>query len=441
MNDENTGKYRKRLEDETEGGITRREDLRLRPEVDSIALQNIAAGPLRDVFKMTPLADQIGPFGEEGELVDESLPDFGLGSLVEQQRSERCRESLDYCRKLIGEGRHRQALAPLEDALTSDPYSSEAIALKVRCLVELGHNEAALRVARMARSRVEDPELRFHILRLESVCVRALTRALEDRLGGLIEEGRLDEALSLVQDGLRQQPSNIVFLYHLADLHWARGEQGEAVRMLEEARRHVGRENIDLIVELERKITFSAHRDTVENARLAVRRGDPAAALAMLDSCRELKGNEHYDDLRRYAEEKARSGLKLFFASKLMPEQGAQRQQTLRWLVAEEFHAAEKAQRAGRFSAAREALTEAARLEPACRIVPFRHAAVIVAQYRQASENKRSTLRETVRQDLELAESMVKDVASDPEFTAPSATLLQSIQALREKLVGPEPRG
>jgi hypothetical protein len=437
MEDKNPSKYRERIEDKSKDGLTRKDEIPLRPDLGGITLENIAKGAREDAFEFTPLADQISLLGEDQDETDDLLPDFGIGTLAEGLRSERCSELLEQAHEFISSGQCRQALAPLEEALVAtDRRSDEATALKIHCLVDLGHYEAALRIVRMARGHIENPERRAQILRLESRCIREMTREIENQLGKLIKERKLDEAMALIHEGLGRQPSNIILLYHLANLHWIREEGVEAQRVIEEARRHVGRENIDLIAELERKITLGDHRATVEAARIALRKGDVGRAIELLNACRALAENEHYDGLRSYAEEKHRGGLSLLFGSRTASAQGAERQQTLRWLLSEELKAFEEARRAGRFADARKALEAAAKLEPGCIAVAFRHAGVIVEQYRRAFEKKRHIRRDTALKDLALAESLITSIAGDAEYEAAAAALVKSIRALREKAEG-----
>jgi tetratricopeptide (TPR) repeat protein len=305
--------------------------------------------------------------------------------------------------------------------------------LKARCLSELGLHEAALRVLRHARSRVSDPQARILILKLEADCVRATTRALEGRLIELLGKHQVAEALQLVNEGLRRQPSNIVFLYHLANVKWLSGDREAALRTIEEARRHVGRESIDFIDELERKIEFGPHWDAVEAARLALRCGDSEAATRHLESCTALKGNEQFDGLHAYAEQKRRT-LSQLFRTKAAAPLDSSRQQTLRWLLAEEVRRADAALRAGDHAQARAALEEAAKIDAGCAAVCQRHARAIFLFYRKAFDQQASTVRRAATDDLKTAEDLAARAAADPDYREQSQTLLKSIQELRARL-------
>jgi len=414
MPDEPPGKYRDRVE-EPEGGLTREDDLRRRPStqgLEFIPLEGMAdAGFL-------PLADRLMPEGDyDGESDGEPLPDFGVGLLVAQQKSDKCRILLERAQEMISSGQWRRALPTADEAVAADPMSGEAWALKGRCLAEMGHHEAALRVLRHARGLVADGDLRVMVLRLESGCIRAITRRLEEQLVRLVEAGEIERALALVDEGLRQQPSNIVLLHHLANLHWMRGDKASAERAVEEARRHVGRENVDLIAELERRFTFGGHKADVEAARLMLRQHDAKAALEHLDAGRSLEGNEHYDGLREYAEQK-RGGLsRLLGASAPVAPQGALRQQTLRWLLSEELKQGEEAARGGDRQRARRAFDAAIAIDADCGAVYYSLARAIVAQHR----------RRAAKDDLAELDGLLQKALIDPGLEEPVRALRRSV--------------
>src|ERR1039458_4799452 len=411
MEPEPTARYRKRVE-EAPGGLTRERDERSRPSVHGLTLDalDVQAASL----ELVPLTAQLAMEDDFDSAAQDALPDFGLGTLLAREKTDRCRQLMERAQEMIAGGQTRGALGVVAKAVTADPSSGEAWALKGRCLAELGHHEAAVRVLRQSRERVVEPAMRIAILKLESECVRATIAALETQLIKLVEAHKLDEALTLVEGGLARQPSNIVLLHHLANLKWARGEKAAAWSAVEEARRHVGRENVDLIAELERKIGFEGHRVTVESARQALRCGDTAAALKQLNTCRTaLEGNEHYDGLYALAESKRRGGLSQLMASRAPAPNGAQHQQTLRWLISEELKAEDEALRQGDFRAARQAFEAGARIAPECAAVNYRHAAAIVTQDGLAIQNARTAHTGSMLEDLKQAEELANLAAVD----------------------------
>jgi hypothetical protein len=140
MPDQPEGKFRDRVED-SEGGLTR-EDGRRRPSTGGIEFT-----PLEDmadaVAGFMPIADRLAPEGDFGGESDaESMDDFGVGLLVAQQKSDKCRMLLERAQKLIASGDWRGALATADEAVAADSTSGEAWALKGRCLAEMGHHEA-----------------------------------------------------------------------------------------------------------------------------------------------------------------------------------------------------------------------------------------------------------------------------------------------------------
>jgi tetratricopeptide (TPR) repeat protein len=418
MAEETPSKYRKRTEDNS-GGLTR-DEARLGSSTGGLVLDKLDE-PIEAQPTLVSIVDQLMPKEDITEM------DFGAGLLLKEQRSDRLRELLERAQSLISRADYRPALGIVEEALAVDRTSAMAWALKGRCLTDLRYYEAALRVFSHAREQISDREMRRLILKLESDCVRASTRALEGALVPLLEKGQVDEALKLLGEGLRRQPSNVVFLYHLADLHWRSGKREIAQKILEEAHRHVGRESIDLIVELERNIEFGAHRSTMEAARAALRRGDSSLALKYLDSCAAaLQGNEHYQGLRTYAERKRRL-LGPLLSSKTQAQTPSAQQQTLRWLLTEEIRQADEALQKSNYERARAALEEAAEIESGCGAVCYRHARVIFL----ISSRPGAPI---LAADLRQAEALATQAAADPDYREPVSKLVRQIHELRAKL-------
>lgn len=416
MAEQTTSKYRKRTEDNS--GSLAMDEAKPRPSTGGLALAKLDE-PIEAQPMLVSIVDQLMPKDDVTEI------DFGAGLLLKEQRSERLRELLEKAQSLISCAEYRPALGVIEEALATDRTSAMAWALKGRCLADLGYYEAALRVFSHAREQISDREMRRLILKFESDCVRASTRALESTLVQLLEKGQVAEALKLVEEGLRRQPSNIVFLYHLANLHWHSGKREIARKILEEAHRHVGRESIDLIVELERNIEFGAHRSAMDAARLALRRGDSSEALQYLDSCAAaLQDNEHYQGLRTYAERKRRT-LGPLLSGKGQAQTPSAQQQTLRWLLTEEIRRADEALQKGDYARARAALEEAAEIESGCGAVCYRHARVIFLI---------SSRPGAAAADLKQAEALTTQAAVDPDYREPASKLVQQILELRAKL-------
>jgi tetratricopeptide (TPR) repeat protein len=427
------GKYRKQ-DDDPPGRLVKEERRRRRPSMGGLAYGEIEERADAALPGFRPIADLVLVEDESGTAAGEALGDLGVGLLLVRQKNARLRALLEEASALISNGQPRPALDLVEKALAIDGDSVEVWALRGRCLADLGFHEAALRVLRHARDRVTEPDLRLLVFKLEAACERVLTTALETRLEELIQAQDLDGALELVNEGLRQQPSNIVFLHHLANLQWLRGEEDGARKTLEEARRHVGRRSIDLIAELERKIELGPHRGAVEGARAALRKGDGAGALRHLAACAgALTGNEHYEGLRAYAE-RGRAGSGLALGRRATGPGAPARQQTLRWLLAEELRDSDEALGARDWPRALEALERAAEIDSECGAVCYRHARALVLKYRQALDCKRRVQIDKAREDLRAAEALAERAPVDPDYQEPAEALIQSIRDLRQRL-------
>jgi len=395
MTDEESTKYRKRVVDESRA-LTR-DDAPL-PSAGGLAFEKMDDLPTEADAGFTPIADR---FFQQAASEPE-FDDGGLTQLLAEQAGNRSRDLLAKAQSILSNRQVRPALLVVEEAISADPSSGEAWTLKGRCLAELQLHQAALRVFRHARVLISDHQVRILCLKLEADCARALTRATEEQLAVLFAKGQIKQASKLVSEALQLQPSNIVLLYHLANLHLRSSEIDAARRIIEEARRHVGRDSLDLIAELQRKIDFGALASSVEEARVALRQRDPARALRLLASCKALEGNEHYEGLRAHAEKK-RSAFSQLLGSKHSVDASLE-QQTLRWILAEEIKDADGAMRAGDYRKAKDILKSAATIDPDCGAVLYRHAAAIIADRPD-------------KDDLKLAESLAARSRCDASYS------------------------
>ncbi len=410
MTDEESTKYRKRVVDESRG-LAR--DQAPFPMAGGLAFEKIDDVAADAGAAFTPIADR---FFQQLATTEPEFDDGGITQLLAEQAGNRSRDLLARAQSMLANRQVRPALLVLEEAVSADPSSDEAWTLKGRCLAELGLHEAALRVFRHARGLVSDHQVRILCLKLEADCARALTRATEEQVAALFAKGQMKQASKLVSEALHLQPSNIVLLYHLANLHLRSGELDAARRTIEEARRHVGRDTLDLIAELQRKIDFGSLASTMEEVRAAMREREPTKALKLLASCAALEGNEHFEGLRAYAEKK-RPALSQLLGGKHSIGASLE-QQTLRWVLAEEIREADAAMRGGDYRQAKDILKSASTIDPDCGAVLYRHAAAIVAD-------------QPDKDDLKLAESLATRSRCDASYSEAIDDLTKRIAAIR----------
>ncbi len=421
-----TGKYRKRI-DADSGTLVRQETPRT-GDGQGLCFERIGEAGMPPQLSFTSAVDDLLLTDDEE---DSAVGDFGIGSLLAEQRESRAGALLQRVQSLISSGEYRAALVLAEQALAVDGDCDEAWVLKGRCLALLDHHDAAIRVFRYARSRVSDMQLRVHILKAEADCVRRSTSMLESQLIQLADKKEFAQALKLVNEGLSKQPSNLVFLYYCAKIHWLSGNRHEAVRTLEEAKRLAGDDKSDLIADLERRIEFGDHFPTAEAARLDMRHGNLTKALEHLDACAEaLSSSEQYSSIRAYAEGKRRR-LGQFLSRKTQPVAESLRQSTLRWLLAEEIREADDAMRADDLARARLAFERAERIEGTCGALCYRHARAIFLSCRAARETPERAGVWNGLEDLKIAELLIAKATLDPGFNEAARVLGKSIANLR----------
>jgi hypothetical protein len=436
MSQDSPNKYRDRKEVPSEGGgLAREESRRLPNQGLDLAVEQPGATGGSGALPLVALVDELMP-ATGGVDAPSAQMDFGLAALVAEQRSERVAGLIRRIEALVAERKWRPALGVAQEARVADPASAPAIVWQVRCLMELEHYEPALRVVAYTRGQVTDPDVRSLLLRCEAACVRAATKALEARLVELVNGGKLEDGLTLVREVLARQPSNVVFLCHLATLQYRSSDVQGARRTLQEARRHIGRESTDPIAELERAIEFGSHGRQVEAARQALRQHDSAKALELLEACAsDLCGNEHFDGLRELALE-ARSASRAFRRNTTGASAAApSRQQTLRWIVSEELRRGEEALRAGQFVRAREALEAAERIDPRCGAVCYRHAEAIVLAC-EAGVKQGVRLGDGDRDALAQAMELARRATVDPAYEGLVGHIVTAIRSLQGQCGG-----
>jgi hypothetical protein len=419
MPQQNDPRFRPRYVEESEG-LAREEDLRPRSTDYGLMSEKLEEVTLAPTVELVPLAHQLLQDEDADSL--STAPDFGIASLLTEHRTERLSALLARADGMIAAGQWRPALLVLQDARRVDPDAVQPAAMQVRCLMECGAHEAALRVLAYLRDRITEPDVRVALLRQETACIREVTRAVETRVLGLVQEQKLDEAIGLIADGLARQPSNVVFLHHFAKLHYLRGDIPAARAAVAEARRHIGRENLDLIAELERLLDFGIHERAVETARRALRSGAAAQALRELDAlAADLAGNEHYDGLRAYA--RVRAAGAGASASPGATADAALVQQTLRWVLAEELREGGDALGRGAFTRADKLFERAAAIDPRCGAVCYRHAQALHGAYLAAAPRSGSV------QQLARAAELAGRARIDGAYEDQAAALLAAIRA------------
>lgn len=374
MADEGTDKFRERVEQKSLSGLIKQEDNRA-----VLPTSGISFGAVADAFDLSASIVDTLTSGDENKTLTNDID-----NLLRQQKLGKCRNLLEHAQDLISIGKWREAQEIASEALLTDPKSGEALALRGRCLVEIEQFRVGHRSLSVALQFIADVDLRALVLRWDSTCIRSYTKKLVDECELLMQSGQIPQAQIVIDEGLKLQPSNLVLLSYLAHLHWKRGDNQSAERIVAEARIQTGGKSVDIVCELERIFCFREHASTIENVRQALRRNDPNAAIKLLDICHmSLKENEHYDGLREYAQSRRKEGSSTRPPSASSTPQGALRQQTLRWILGEEIKSAEQALDAGGWRKALEALKTANEIDPDCGLVQLLMASALLTSYRQ----------------------------------------------------------
>jgi tetratricopeptide (TPR) repeat protein len=436
MEDAMSNPFRERITDleaglKTEKGVRSKlpsaAGLKIDTSLDISALNNFTAPSV----EIRGVAERIKPHGMGDLRIEADLGklDEGLEKIKRQQIDEKIRALVEEAERLIVQKKYRPAIRPLDLALEIDPSSTQALFLKGYSLFSLEAYNDALDVLDEARRFARDAETTVTILMLQAACIQAATELVEGRIAELIEKGRYREALDLLDDELRHQPSNIAFLYHRCVVLVLMGKVGEARRAAIDARGVVGGENAELFDELLAQITFSENAKYIEAARMALRRGDANEAVGQLDRCRVLAGNEQYDAVRSYAEDRLPRGFlsSIFSRSKSASLAEPTLQKLLMWLLAEEVDDGVISLNEGRFKQAYSSFEKAAKIDDRCKIVCFLQGVAIYNEFEDSLKRQELPDLGLAIRSLEKASSLLRRAGSYQVVAYQSLSFLKAV--------------
>jgi tetratricopeptide (TPR) repeat protein len=447
MTETNNNHFRERFSDIGAGLIREEENRSVLPSTEGLKLDtkfDISqhnkgfAGPPIDI---KGVADKVKPPGIGDLSIDADFGklDEGIQKIKKQLIDEKIRKWIDNAQILIAERQFLSAITVLDEALDADSTSALALLLKAHCLCGLEDYNAALMSLAAARQHVHDQEMLILILMLQAACVRSITVAFESKIETLIEKRCFNQALRMVEAELLRQPFNIALIYHRCSILYLMGKSQDAKLAVLSAMQSVGQENIALFQGLLDHITFEENQHYLEAARQALRRGDTAQALKQLQPCRDvLAGNEQYEAVRAYIEEKSPRGL---FSSvfsrreKILPLTEPLRETLLLWLLAEEFNTGISAMNAAHYDLATIAFSAASKIDNRCKIICFLHGLSIYNEFELALKRQEKSLDfNRIIQSLEISADLFLRASTDPNVAQQSQDLRKAVLSYQAQL-------
>lgn len=416
--------------------------LKLDTSVDLSQIENFTAASV----EIRGAAEKIKP-QQGGELrvdADFSKLDESLDKLKQQKLDARIQGLVEKARNLMDRGDYRAALKPLNKALGISPTSTQVLLLQGYCYFNLEDYEGALTVLDEARQHTQDSDTALLILILQAACQRAINDKMGERIAVLLEKGRFDEALKLIEDQLRVNPENTLLLYYKCGILLTMGREAEAKRIAQHALTHVDGESAQMFQELLGNITLRENQKYLDAARAALRRGDPKGALEELQICQAaLAGTERYDAIRAYAHERLPSRgffSSLFSRNREKPQKldEGMRQQLLFWLLDDELNAGADALKQERYKQAIKEFEKAHEIDSDCSLVCYLHGLAIFNDFRATMERQDAAppdLDQALR-SLKLADAVLERAVADPVMGEQGSVLQKvlrgDIQQLQE---------
>jgi tetratricopeptide (TPR) repeat protein len=370
-----------------------------------------------------------------GLLVDDSDADEDLRELSAREADLRLRRLLERAERAADRGEHSAALATLDDALALNRASAAAWLLRGRCLVAVGEFTGAAQAVAVARRHARDRRERSLAAALAETVRRAELAAFLAELDELLGAGRATEASGRIQARLRDQPDDPVLLERLCAALLEQSSVDRAREVAENALRVVGRAGADRFEDVLRHIATIECEARMQEGRLALRRGDPATALARLEECAGAIGDRpDFQAARAYAAERLGSGTRFGAVRRLRsmrpdaaPLDGVLLQKLLVWLLDEELTAGQEALEAHDYPRAQNQFAAAAEIDDRCAAVAYLHAAALFDELLAHLSSATTPNFVHGLQALERAAALAARCADDAELGAEARKLGGSI--------------
>ena len=376
------------------------------------------------------------------EMTDGLLAADDPEALAELLRKHRDREPDLRLRRLLERAEHAvdrgdlpAALRLVEEALELDRTSGTAWLLKGRCLIAAGDFARADRAIAVARRYARDRHGMQLADAMSADCHRAEMTEFAAHLTDLVDEGRVAEARRQVQQRLRDQPEDPTLLQNHCALLLLSGDVATARQVAENALRTVDRLSASRFEELLRHVAQRECEPRIHDARLALRRGRTAAAVAHLEACVAALGDdEKFAVLRsfamkRHAEASSHGVVRLLRRRRddTGPVDRDALQWLLEWLLQEELDAGTAALRAGRFQDAQRQFTAADMIDARCALVAYLHAAAVFRELVHYLETDRDVRLDHAHTLLVRARDLAARSADDPTIGGASRELGETI--------------
>jgi len=378
------------------------------------------------------------------EITDGLLTDDDPESLTEQMRELRNAEADLRLRRLLeraehaaDRGEHSAALSLVNEALVLDRTSVAAWLLRGRCLIAIGDLAQAAQVITVAQRQARDGHEIKLAAALQAACEREELRELAAELTDLISRSRLVEAGQRVQERLRDQPDHPILLQYQCVLLLLSGDLDAARSVAEDALPVVDQSSTNKFEELLRQIAQRECESRIQDARLALRRGDTGTALARLDECMAAIGDsEHFVALRSYTLDRHARRRFLGMVRRLRwrrdeaePIDRDNLQALIEWLVKEELTAGLAAYENEDYRGAQEQFTAAEAIDDRCALVALLHAAALFRELVVHLETAHKPDLEYAHGVLVRADGLAAQCANDATVGAQSRQLGETIRA------------
>jgi tetratricopeptide (TPR) repeat protein len=422
----------------------RRQAEALQPLDLHVDVGKLAAFAPADKVEIGAITEHLGPGTGNGLKVGTDLGDLGeeLRQLREREADAKLRRLLDQAERKVAEEDYLGAITFVDQALSIDPASASALLLKAFCYYSLGDFDTALVLLAKAHEHATDAATVVIVLGLRAACEREALQEFEDELVELLERDRHDLALDLVQQRLRQHPTEPTLLYARAALLLSAGRPAAARAAAQDSLRVVGEPHLKHFQELLRHMAIRDSHELLESVRKHLRKGEAGRALAQLGACPvELHDSEPFESLRAYALERHAAGATLGIVrwarkrrAPVPPLEDQALQQLLCWLFQEELAEGVKALHDGQFDRARRCLGGVDRIDWRCDIVAFLYAVAIFRALQAAFDHDRPPSLEQADADLRRARKLATQACRDPAVGEQARALLNAISSNEKSL-------
>ncbi|RJQ75385.1 hypothetical protein D5S17_21075 [Pseudonocardiaceae bacterium YIM PH 21723] len=423
--------------DDREPGLDRGGAKALAPLVEAVGQR--AERPAKPKIDLSAFRGQFEAPDEGISLADTGLRE-AVVKLREQTADRELRELLDKAERALRAGRFDEAWTHAGAALKIGPASVPALLIGAKCRHALDDHESALALLATARRYSRSAAEVTAVARMRGLCETGLVRAVTVQADHLFGAEQHSAAIRYVQQKVDRHPEIMELRYVLGGVLFRAGEYRRAREVVEALLGTGQADGIEVITQLHRAILAELGAPVMERARRCLRAGKPRAAIQQLTEFHDtVRTHPQYKGAWAYAHERCGTSRNMSVRERWRVRSTGTSlaaddlQETLIWLLKEEFTAGLNAFVKDDLVAVGSHCTRAEKFDDRSGVIAFLHAMAELATVMKLDEVDLTTLAEADRR-LSSAARLADRAAADRVFNPVVALLMARISEARAEM-------